>query len=149
MLPIVISFLISFSSQTALAAQLGMFFSVSVQLIWAYSICILILKKYSQTLNVPIARFKISMLIVLIYTAIVCFDILPPDYMFPLHLLCFACNIYYLYFLSKLIVMVEKQRTVNFPDYISTILWAYFLIFGIWVLQPRINRIFFPDDADS
>ena len=75
------------------------------------------------------------------------FEIIPSEYLDPLHLVSFACNIYCLYFLSKLIVTVEKKSKVKFKDYFGTLISAWILIIGIWKLQPRINGIFLIKDV--
>jgi len=61
----------------------------------------------------------------------------------PLHLLSMVCMMYCLYFNAKALKSVEQQRPVTFSDYAAEffLIW-FFPIIGIWILQPRINKLF-------
>ena len=148
-LPIVLSTIITVLTESLFIMQIGMLLDIHIVLLWEYSVCTLIYKKYSSYLNVPILWFKISIGYISLYSIFfsLFFEIIPSEYFEPLHMASFGCNLYCLYFLSKLIVTVEKKSKVKFRDYFGTLIWAWILIFGIWKLQPRINRIFLIQDA--
>ena len=59
----------------------------------------------------------------------------------PLHLLSMFGIFYSIYFVAKTLKTVELQKEVNFGDFASDffILWFYFI--GIWIIQPKINKI--------
>jgi hypothetical protein len=61
---------------------------------------------------------------------------------FPLHFFAAFCIFYVFYFVSKNLVLAETGRPALFPDYA----WEFFLIWfsfaGVWLLQPRVNRLY-------
>jgi hypothetical protein len=99
-------------------------------------------EKYASFLNVPLIRFRVCLIYDFVYAVLFIYGIIPLDYLTPFHLISFVCNIYALYFISKLIVMVERKSKVGFQDYFGTFMAAWFYIIGVWFLQPRVNRIF-------
>jgi len=141
-LPLILAMSTSSVIESMFIIQIAMFVAIFTMLLWIYSVCILINKKYSSKLNVPLLRLKMCITYNMIYSIFFSFGIIPIDYLTPFHLLFFICNVYALYFLSKLLVMVEKKGKVNFKDWIGTFIAAYFFIFGIWTIQPRIIRMF-------
>lgn len=141
-LPLILAMSTSSVIKSMFIVQVAMFVAIFTMLLWIYSVCILINKKYSSKLNVPLLQLKICVTYNMIYSIFFSFGIIPIDYLTPFHLLFFICNVYALYFLSKLLVMVEKKGKVNFKDWIGTFIAAYFFIFGIWTIQPRIIRVF-------
>jgi len=145
-LPIILATITSPIIESMIAMQLGVLIAIWTVLLWIYSVCTFIDEKYSSNLNIPIIRLKICLSYNFIYSIFFSFGIIPVDYLDFLHIIAFGSNIYCLYFLAKLLVMVEKKSTVKFNDYIGTFFAAYILIFGIWTLQPRINRIFLIND---
>lgn len=59
----------------------------------------------------------------------------------PLHLFSMFCTFYLLYFVSKTFKTIELRRTVSFSDFIGEFFMIWFLPFGIWLIQPRINKL--------
>ena len=148
-IPIALSTIITVLTESLVIMKIGMLLDFYIVLLWEYSVCTLIYKKYSSYLSVPIFWFKISIGYIFLYSVFfsLFFEIIPSEYLDPLHLVSFACNIYCLYFLSKLIVTVEKKSKVKFKDYFGTLISAWILIIGIWKLQPRINGVFLIKDV--
>lgn len=60
----------------------------------------------------------------------------------PLFLLAMFCMFYCLLFAAKTFKSVELKREVDLPDYIAELLQLWYFPLGVWLLQPRINRIF-------
>ncbi len=60
----------------------------------------------------------------------------------PVHLLAMICFFYALYFVSKSLVMAEKGEVVTRNDYTLTLFLLFFSLIGIWLIQPRINRLY-------
>ncbi|GAB5399901.1 MAG: hypothetical protein Aureis2KO_14860 [Aureisphaera sp.] len=60
---------------------------------------------------------------------------------FPLHLFAMFCMFYQLYFVARTIKTAELQRKAHSGDYIGEffLLWFYFI--GIWIIQPRLNKL--------
>jgi hypothetical protein len=61
---------------------------------------------------------------------------------FPLHCFAMFCLFYDLYFVSKSLVLAETGKPVTFYDFAGPffLLWIYFV--GVWLIQPRINRLY-------
>ena len=128
---------------------------------WFWSVAIGLQKMVPPAIKMKITRFKIFFFIPLVY--IICImvsmgfffnsDILqgnsqPPFWffgvfaiIFPLHLFSMFCIFYCLYFVAKTIKTVELQRETSFSDFIGEFFLTWFHCIGIWVLQPRINKI--------
>lgn len=49
--------------------------------------------------------------------------------------------IYSIYFAAKTIVTVEKAKPVEFNDYIGTIILTVLFLVGVWIIQPKVNRL--------
>lgn len=124
---------------------IGLFSWLGV-LLWKYSIGVLIYEKYAEFLNVPALRFKICMTYNFIFSIILIYRIIPFDYIAPFSFVSFVCNMYAIYFIAKLIVMVERKREVRFNEYLGTFIAVWFYLVGIWFLQPRINKVFLSKD---
>ncbi|MBJ6108872.1 hypothetical protein JAO73_07625 [Hymenobacter sp. BT523] len=61
-----------------------------------------------------------------------------------LHLASMACVFYCLYFTAKALKTVERQAPVSFGEYVGEFFLLWFFPVGIWLLQPRVNRLFAP-----
>lgn len=63
-------------------------------------------------------------------------------FLVPFHLLAMACLFYDLYFVSKSLALAETARPVSFYDYAGPFFLLWFFPIGIWIIQPRINRLY-------
>ena len=61
---------------------------------------------------------------------------------FPLHLLAVYCMFYLLYFVSKSLALAEKSKPVSFYDYSGPFFLLWFFPIGVWIIQPRVNRLY-------
>jgi hypothetical protein len=61
---------------------------------------------------------------------------------FPLHLFSMFCIFYCLYFVSKTFKTVELQRETTFSDFAGEFFLIWFYPIGIWIIQPKINKMF-------
>ncbi len=59
----------------------------------------------------------------------------------PLHLLSMFGIFYSIYFVAKTLKTVELQKEVNFGDFASDFFMLWFYFIGIWIIQPKINKI--------
>ncbi len=59
----------------------------------------------------------------------------------PLYILLFVGLIYCLHFVAKTLKTAEYQREVKFSEFAGEFVLFWFYIIGIWILQPRINKI--------
>ncbi|WBA43434.1 hypothetical protein [Hymenobacter canadensis] len=67
----------------------------------------------------------------------------------PLHLLSMAGIFYGLYFVAKTLKSVELQRPASFSEFVGEFFLLWFFPVGIWVIQPRINRLFAQPSWDA
>jgi len=63
-------------------------------------------------------------------------------FVFPLHLLAMFCLVYSLYFVSKSLVSAERGEPVSFSNYAGALFLIWFFPIGIWIVQPRVNRLY-------
>jgi len=61
---------------------------------------------------------------------------------FPLHLVAMFCTLYSMYFVSKSLVLAETGTLAPFRSYIGIFLLLWFFPAGVWILQPRVNRLY-------
>lgn len=128
---------------------------------WFWSVAIGLQKFIPENIPMKVNRFKIFFFIPLIY--IVCLMAFmgmafnsniwqgngqPPFWffgvfavIFPVHLFSMFCIFYCLYFVAKTIKTAELQREVSFSDFLGEFFLAWFHFIGIWILQPRINKL--------
>jgi hypothetical protein len=59
----------------------------------------------------------------------------------PIHLFSMFCLFYCIYFVAKTIKTVELQREVSFSDFIGEFFLTWFFMIGVWLLQPKINKM--------
>lgn len=60
----------------------------------------------------------------------------------PLHLFSIFGVFYCFYFIAKTLKTIEWQKTVTFSDFAGEFFLIWFFPFGIWIIQPRINKLF-------
>ncbi len=60
----------------------------------------------------------------------------------PLHFFAMYCMFYLLYFVSKSLVLAESGKPATFYDYSGPFFLLWFFPIGVWVIQPRINRLY-------
>lgn len=137
--PIIISFYI------------GLFFG------WFWSVGIGLQKYVSTDIKMKIKKFKAFFFIPLFYILFLLLVIGNAFYgissgsngivgkmlfvIVPIHLFSMFCIFYLLYFVSKTIKTIELKRSATFSDFTGEFFMIWFFPFGIWIIQPRINKI--------
>jgi hypothetical protein len=61
---------------------------------------------------------------------------------YPLHVFAMICMFYLLYFVSKSLVLGETGKPASFYDYAGPFFLLWFFPAGIWIVQPRVNRLY-------
>jgi hypothetical protein len=51
---------------------------------------------------------------------------------------------YCLYFNAKVLKAVELQKPVTFSEFAGEFFLIWFFPIGIWIIQPRLNKLFDP-----
>lgn len=134
-----------------------MVFFVALFFGWFYTLGTSLHKKLPTEAPMNLARFKFFLLIPVAYM------IFLPLYMFglftdtsqgnqpglfdfavilPLHLFSMFCIFYCLYFNAKALKSVELNKAVTFSDFAGEFFLIWFFPIGIWIIQPRINKLF-------
>ena len=44
-------------------------------------------------------------------------------------------------FVAKTIAKIELRKEVTFGDYVSNLLLIFFFFIGVWILQPKVNKL--------
>lgn len=66
----------------------------------------------------------------------------PLAIIFPLHVFATFCVFYLLYFVSKNLLLAETGKPVSFHQYAGPFFLIWFFPVGVWITQPRINRLY-------
>jgi len=132
---------------------------VSIFFGWFWSIGVGLHKFLPENHSLKLKKFKIFFFIPLFYFTFLMFSMMsfgifsdfPPSneifgisfaIIIPLHLFSMFCMFYMLYFCSKTIKSIELNKQVEFSDYVGEFFLLWFYIIGIWILQPKINKIY-------
>jgi len=133
---------------------MGLFFG------WFYALGTNLHKKLPPTATMNLTRFKIFFFIPVVYMLLIPIFMLgmfsnfstggqPNPAIFalivPLHLFSMFCIFYCLYFTAKALKTVDSQRSVTFNDFAGEFFLIWFFPIGIWMIQPRINKLFDTD----
>jgi len=60
----------------------------------------------------------------------------------PLSLLALFCMFYNLYFVAKNLVTAETDKLATFYDNAGPFMLVWFSLIGVWLIQPRVNRLY-------
>ena len=130
---------------------IGLFFG------WFYALGTNLHKKLPETATMNLTKFKVFLLIPVVYMlflSVFMFGMFsnistggqPNPAIFalivPLHLFSMFCIFYCLYFNAKALKTVEWQRPVTFSDFAGEFFLIWFFPIGVWIIQPRINKLF-------
>lgn len=128
---------------------------------WYWSVAIGLQKKVPENVTMKVKKFKVFFFIPLVYLVLFLLfftmvmnslltDCQEPDIsllgrliavVFALNLFAIFCMFYCLYFVAKTFKTVELQREVTFGDFIGEFFLIWFYPIGIWVIQPKINKM--------
>lgn len=124
---------------------------------WFWAIAVNLQRILPDDLKLSTAKFKIFMLLPVIYILIffVFLDsaingsfenessTFPAMFalIFPLHLFSMFCIFYCLYFVAKVFKTAELERKVTFSDFAGEFFLIWFFPVGIWIIQPKINKM--------
>lgn len=132
--------------------------SMGILLGWFWSIAIGLQSKVPTGVKMKVTKFKIFFFIPIIYIIFFLSIFIPFSAsgfinsiifiaIVPLHLLSMFGMLYSLYFVAKTFKTVELQRKVSFSDFAGEFFLIWFFPIGIWIVQPKINKMI--EDNDS
>lgn len=113
--------------------------------LWSMGSFLFSIAKPTLQLNIHVFRFAILYSTLYLLTGLPFFLSRNPiveTIIVPMHLLTLFSLIYAFYFVSKSLVMEEKSAAVTFNDYALSLFLLFFSLIGIWLIQPRINRLY-------
>lgn len=128
---------------------------------WFWSIAMGLQEKVPENVKMKTKKFKVFFFIPLVYITLLSLflgnmfsvmsqiDSEPSGGMvgamagiiFPLHILSMVGIFYSMYFVAKTFKTVELQREVKFGDFAGEFFMFWFYPIGIWILQPKINKM--------
>lgn len=130
---------------------------------WFWSVAIGLQYKVPAHVKMKITKFKVFFFIPMVYIfllsigMVMLFNNLPqPDdrveeslgviggvmmFIVPMHLFSMFCIFYSLYFVAKTFKTVELQRETAFSDFAGEFFLIWFYPIGVWIIQPKINKI--------
>jgi glucan phosphoethanolaminetransferase (alkaline phosphatase superfamily) len=116
---------------------------------WFWAMGSLLSSVVPSTLRLRMGFFRLALIYPLVYMPFFIFIMFsdgPKPAMvvliLPLHLFAMFCLFYDLYYVSKGLALAETGKPVSFYDYAGPFFLLWFFPIGIWVIQPRINRIY-------
>jgi hypothetical protein len=109
---------------------------------------------YKTFLLIPVAyALVMSTAVAIFFTQILQFQTAPnpllfwvPFVLLPFNLFIIFCSFYCMYFTARTIKTVELQRAARLDDYIGEFFLIWFFPIGVWILQPRLNRLVAEDE---
>jgi len=156
---------------------LPLIFAVSIVAFfgWIWSLAIGLDKKIPDELKLKKGLFKFFFFYPIIYlTLFVCliswgmgafigevsagqeafagFDIENMKYIvliFPMHFFCLVCMFYCMYFAAKSYKTAELQLKVTFGDFVGEFFMMWFYYVGVWIIQPKVNKMIVPELENS
>lgn len=119
---------------------------------WFWSIAIGLQQVIPEDSKINVGKFKIFLLIPVVYMIFflgfftTLFNSGGPNpgifaIIVPLHLFSMFCIFYSLYFVAKTFKTAELQRKVTFSDFAGEFFMIWFFPIGIWIIQPKINKM--------
>jgi len=139
------------------AFPIMMIFFIGLLFSWFYALGTNLHKKLPATVTMNLTRYKIFLFIPVAYMLFLSMFMFgmfsnissggqPNLAIFagfvPLHLFSMFCIYYCLYFNAKALKTVESQKPVTFSDFAGEFFLIWFFPIGIWIIQPRINKLF-------
>jgi hypothetical protein len=129
---------------------------------WFWAVAINLQKLVPADVKMKVTKFKVFFFIPIVYLLLIVTavpiiassqftnfkDPSPIFFVFafiiPLHLFCMFCIFYCLYFVAKTFKTVELQREVTFSDFTGEFFLIWFFFIGVWIIQPKINKLVEP-----
>ena len=116
---------------------------------WFASVGFFLASITQPALNLKTGLFRFALLYPAVYLPLVtlALRILPTDgvvfmVIFLPHLLAMLCMFYNVYFVAKALVLAESAKRASFSDYALLFFLLWFFPIGIWMVQPRVNRLY-------
>ncbi len=130
---------------------------------WLYSIGVGLQSKLPENVKMKVGKFKVFFFIPLVYISLISLGMIfllsniallagtfAPGVLilvfFLFHLFSMFCIFYVLYFAAKTFKTVELQREVGFSEFAGEFFMLWIFPIGVWILQPKINKMMEEED---
>lgn len=140
---------------------LVMMLFMSILFGWLWSVAVGLQNKIPENIKMKVTKFKAFFFIPLVYILFILivfagfseslFSINTENNtrfhvgifvaIFLMHVFSIFCMFYTLYFVAKTFKTTELQRQVTFSDFAGEFFLIWFFPIGIWILQPKINKM--------
>jgi len=127
---------------------LFVFLALLVYFLWIWAVAKHLNPLIDPQWRPPLLRFRLFFFLSLFYILALLVWVmlrggLPFEYIYllPVHFLVMCAFIYCVFFAAKTIRLVELQRKLIFQDYFGEFVMVAMFPIGIWLLQPRVNRL--------
>ncbi len=140
--PILLDLTVPAYPSKVLSVALGVF-----GMAWYWVVGSFLADAAKERLRMNVLWSRLALLYSWIYVAVYVLAIQSPSFppmsvLFPLHLVLMACMFYALYFLAATLAAAESERPSRVSSVASKFLLIWFFPIGIWVIQPKINRLY-------
>jgi hypothetical protein len=130
---------------------------ISLIFCWLYSLGVNLHEKLPETAGMKLPIFKVFLFVSTAHeiVASVCMyflfleissgkvlDMKMLSFFTPLHLISMCSAFYCFYFIAKAFKSIELQKIVTFADCKATFFLVWLFPVGIWLIQPKINKLF-------
>ena len=151
------NFVFKYSSFLFIVFTIVTLISVASVLVWYYALGTNLHEKLPETIRMNVVSFKIHMLIIACYCIFFFYLLINArknrllgqsidhntfQYLLPFHFLSMILILYCLYFIAKAFKAVQLQRPVSINDFAGEFFQLLFYPIGIWLIQPKINKLF-------
>jgi hypothetical protein len=134
---------------------------ISVLFGWFWSVAVGLQNKVPVNIRMKVKKFKVFFIFPLVYMVafLTFFSVImsspaannpePSEGLIgglfavvvPLYLFAIFCFLYTFYFVAKTLKTVEMQREVKFGNFAGEFFLLWFYPVGVWILQPKINKM--------
>lgn len=118
---------------------------------WLYSAGVGLNRIIPNEFKLKVIWFKVSISVPLLFIVVISYWLynrvngsqisLNFELIFSFQLLAMFCLFYSFYFVARAIRTAEMKKKVSFTDFIGLFFLIWFFPIGIWLVQPRINRV--------
>lgn len=132
--------------------------SMGVYFLWLWSVGNFLYKHLPDHISMNVQRFRAFLIFQLTYIGMMFFvtSMILSTYLSTignvastgfiglfvlLHLFAMFCIFYSFYFIAKTLKSIELNRKATFGDYAGEFFLIWFFFIGIWIIQPRINKL--------
>lgn len=152
---LVVFFVSNIEKNPALVFKAMAFFTLvfmALLFLWIWSLGIGLNKLIPEEIRPEVKLFKLAIIcsatntiLFHVYFVLFATNEVNDDYMTAmlfLYIFSICCFFYALYFVSKSLVISEQQKSTRVSLFSGNLFLFLFFPLGIWVIQPRINKIY-------